>query len=138
MREQDFANIRYFDKKEVEETGSKIEDVEYETIRKLDDFREMIACPVYLIKNGLTTGEHKSGEHPEGKAVDFVLGEQKRAKEIFNCLLECGFRGIGIYWNTITNSYHADIGKYRSWKAVKVQGGIWHYTDLIINPQEWR
>lgn len=136
MKEQDFAHIKYFDKKEIELTGSRIEEVQYETIRKLDDTREMLGCGIYILKNGLTTGEHGSQEHPDGKAVDFITAEERKAEVMHNVLMTCGFRGFGIYWNTIKNSYHADLGRYRTWKGMKMEGGVWVYSDLILNPQD--
>ena len=132
MKIFDFRNIKHFTVEEVERTGAKIADVQYETIKKLDEFRELIKCPVVLLSNGLTSGEHKSVQHPAGEAVDFTLGNTRPISEVVKLALQAGFSGIGVYWNTVSNSYHFDTRlDFSFWYGEKNKTGGWDYSSLF-------
>ena len=131
MKIFDFRNIKYFTVEEIERTGAKIADVQYETIKKLDEFRKLIKCPVHLLVNGITTGNHESEEHPNGKATDFRLGNLRTTDEVVKTALQAGFSGMGVYWNSVTNSYHLDTGKFRFWYGDKNSSGGWDYSSLF-------
>ena len=131
MRETDFKKIKNFTKKEVERTGSSIDKVSFELIKKLDDFRDIAGSKIYLLQNGITTGLHKSIYHKNGQAVDFYMDKNLNEQVILEYALMCGFSGIGIYWNGKKYSYHFDLRKYfKFWAGLK-DGKKWHYIPLI-------
>jgi len=108
MNHSDFDYIKYFTAHEVETTGADLGGVEYETIHMLDRARSIIGWPIKLMKNGLTTGNHSSTEHPEGRAVDFACPGGDPVK-VALALSLVGFHGIGVYRNHRgAYSFHAD------------------------------
>lgn len=141
MEEKDFAecDIKHFTKEEIERTGAKLADVKTELIIVLDDFRELAGRVVVLLPNGMTTGQHKAKEHPQGKAVDIGFRETDGAVDMqamFISALEAGFTGIGIYWNGIAYSMHLDMREsYSFWKGTKNHGDTaWRYLPLVHCP----
>lgn len=142
MKESDFRDsaIHNFTAKEIKDTGARLEEVQLLTIFRLNMFRVSVGKKIKLQKNGLTTGEHSSPEHKDGKAVDFYFDDGslagKSITEIVFMLVSCGFHGIGVYHNGKAYSFHADIGqRLRSWTAIKDKTNNWQYSQLFIDPK---
>jgi len=138
MERSDFGalNIRHFTPEEVEGTGAKLSDVNFELIVRLEKFRDLIGRVVVLLPNGLTTGEHKSEWHRKGMAVDIAFREEDGAvdiQEIFICALQAGYTGIGIYFNETAYSFHFDLRPaYSFWRGMKKhRADNWDYSKLI-------
>lgn len=143
MLESDFKDYKIynFTKKEVEETGAKLEDVKLALMRSIQKFREYIRRRVILVENGITTGNHKSIMHPDGKAIDGTLYIEDGPINIhilFKGALEAGFKGIGIYWNGIQYSFHFDLrNNYAFWIGIKdSKKGVkkWIWKSLLQDP----
>lgn len=137
MKHTDFVHIQYFNAREVENTGAKIEDVEYELIHNLDRLRQMLKKRIHLLPNGLTTGKHSSKEHKEGKAVDFTI-QGITAKDVVKVVVlssSIGFKGIGVYRNEKgAYSFHMDLrNEVALWKGTKYEGGGWNHSGLTFN-----
>jgi hypothetical protein len=92
---------------------------------------------IYLLQNGLTTGNHKSKEHNEGKAVDFTFGSNHTPplKSVVFAAIRAGFNGIGAYCNKAgIYSFHLDIRTDQAtWFGVPEVGGGWLYLPLITD-----
>jgi len=141
MKATDFDKygIRNFTKREIENTGANLADVKVQLFLSLQRFRMFIDRRIILLPNGLTTGNHKSWEHPNGYAVDVAFREadgEIHVSNLFKTALECNFRGFGIYHNEMAYSLHLDIGnRYRFWSAFKKhRENKWNYRPLIIDP----
>ena len=144
MVNQDFRsyNILHFDANEIINTGANLSDVAASLIAALDRFRKLLHRPVLLLKNGLTTGDHKSRGHKAGLAADICLREadgEISINEIFKTALIAGFYVIGIYHNGAAYSFHLEIDNvYRFWMAYKKhREAQWHYASLLKNPKEF-
>ncbi len=144
MISSDFSkyNIKNFTPEEIESTGAKLEDVQLETIFKLQYFRNKIKRTIVLLNNGLTSGNHSSKKHPEGLAVDFTFREGDgtiSVTEVFKYALEAKFKGIGIYHNQATYSFHFDLREcYGFWSARKEHRATsWEYDSLIVDPKNF-
>lgn len=140
MIKQDFETLDYFQANEIIATGAKLKDVQYELLFFLDRLRKKLGKPIYLCKNGLTTGMHKNKLHYEGLAADFSIANKNTdVNLIFKACMETGFKGMGIYYsqNTKNYSFHIDRGKdYRFWTGYKKKGDRdWFYGNLIIDPK---
>lgn len=142
MRDSDFAiyGINYFSAQEIIETGAKLADISPVLFSNLNYFRIMLGQPVLLLKNGLTTGKHKSKEHRAGDAVDVYFQDDRKLPSISEVLfiaVKAGFSGVGIYHNGNAYSLHLDIGtKIRTWSAKKTNPKKdWTYSELIVNPK---
>ena len=136
MTPENFLILQWFTQSGVEETGAKIKDVKLELMFRLDSFRRDIDVPVYLLRNGLTTGKHASPEHPDGKAADICTGIVKPVWTVYKSALKNGFRGFGAYWNGKAYSYHLDIGtEYRQWTGIPDEKGNWKFGSLIVDPK---
>lgn len=134
-------NIRDFTPKEIEETGASLKDVQVTTILKLQTVRDEVKRSIHLLFNGLTTGDHDSIEHPKGLAVDWAFDLRDGpinfdlVKKVVYSSLYAGFKGIGVYWNQTTYSFHTDCRRdYGMWSAIK-KDGEWKYSDLLIDPK---
>jgi len=135
--------IKDFTYKELKATGAAPEDIRINTIIALQEWRKSIGVPVHIVYNGITTGQHQSIEHPDGKALDtFILPADKIVDKVFlkRCYyaaIDSGFRGIGTYYNVETNitGFHLDIGKnIRRWKAVKLKKSFnWHFLEFSFD-----
>jgi hypothetical protein len=140
MNRLEFKLIRYFTPEEITSTGATLDSVQLELILAYDKLRKILNMPIYFVYNGFTTGDHKSKYHKSGEAGDSAIPKVKRFQTVFTVALECGFRGIGFYYNenTKTFSFHLDVGKeYRQWKAIKKKGSqVWTYSDLILAPDK--
>ena len=138
MTEYDFDKLIYFSKKEVEATGAKIEDVSFSSLDALDDMRNLLGEPINLIKNGMTTGQHKSDGHPKGVAIDCHMGLYEDYYNVFKVALSVGFNKIGIYWNGSIYSYHLEISDKTSfWTGSKNPGDKnWTYGPLVLDPKD--
>jgi hypothetical protein len=138
MKESDWKLIRHFQAKEVIATGASPSDVKVELFLALDKFRDKVGSPVFLIRDGLTTGKHSSPGHKNGTAVDGFLRDTVRADTLFKAALESGFRAIGIYWNGTVLSFHLELDtEYRFWVGRKKKGAAsWTYGELIIDPSK--
>ncbi len=143
MKPEDFKKygINKFTPEEIERTGAKLSDVKVDTMIRLNKFRIISGRRVYLVLNGLTTGNHKSPEHPDGKAVDgyyHPADGDVDYKSIFYKGLESGFKGIGIYYNKENDLYtfHLDTGRFRCWGAYKEKKHLkWNYFSLLVDPK---
>ena len=118
--------MKYFSTKEILNAGSSPELLTDELKKVLDYFAGLMklnfGAKVYviLLENGLTSGQHASPEHREGKAVDFVIinktGNSIRAYQVTQMMSYAGFRACGAYWNGIAWSFHGDVGdRFRQW-----------------------
>jgi hypothetical protein len=138
MNRLEFKLIKHFKPEEITKTGCTLESVSYELIMAYDAFRDKLGHPVCFVKNGFTTGDHKSKYHKSGEAGDSTIRCVSNFQKIFKCALDAGFKGIGFYYNhnTASFSFHFDIGKdYRFWKGIKNVGSqVWEYSDLILGP----
>lgn len=138
MIEDDFEAIKHFTQKEVEATGADIEDVDFDALNALDYMRNYLCCPIHLIHNGMTTGNHKSEGHPNGVAIDCYMSENIHIYKVFQAALKFGFNKIGIYWNGSIYSYHLEIAWVPAfWMGTKKIGEKnWTYGNLIKDPKE--
>ncbi len=140
MQRTDFINyeIANFPPEEIIDSGAKLEDVCSETIICLQRLRSKLMTPINILKNGLTSGGHKSQEHKNGKAVDVYIKKFKNTNSVIYIALECGFRGIGVYYNRETKTYtfHFDLGKTRFWGAFKNRTKEnWTYFQILKDPK---
>ena len=141
MLKSDFKKVRpYFTAKEVIKTGAKIKDVKLRLMIALFRLRKLLGRRIKLIKNGMTTGKHKSPEHPGGLAADitfYIKDGPIAIGFLYGCCLAARFKGIGIYHNRRVYSLHLDIGKrFRRWTAVKNKKGKWKYLPFINDPKK--
>jgi len=140
MTRMDFVNcgIKHIYPEDIIDTGATLESVQCETISKLDRLFGMLKVRCHLIKNGITTGQHVAPEHPAGLAVDFWVESGPSHYEILERVLDCGFRGRGLYWNGKILSYHADLREHHAswcWKK-KAPGQPWtEKGPLIVDPR---
>jgi len=136
----DFHYIKHFTAKEVKATGADITDVKFELMMALEKLRIILGRPMILLKNGLTTGSHKSPTHPQGQACDFYFTNSHGAvfvNAVFKSIIKAGFKGVGIYWNGNLYSFHVDRREeYSFWSATKPEpGNPWKYGPLIVDPR---
>lgn len=147
MLSQDFDALPNFTMQEVLATNAKIQDVQFDTLRRLQLFRSKLSfyynqsVTVHLVKNGLTTGTHSRHSHPQGKAVDCYLGigfnrDWAHVYQGFKTALEVGYKEIGLYWNGNIYQFHLGINEqYHFWTGYKApRQKTWRYSGLIINP----
>ena len=130
--------IRHFAPKEVEATGAELEDVQLNLMLRVESFRRECGRPVYLLKNGLTTGNHVSEYHPAGLAADMIIHDDPlpmTGRQIFQAMLIAGFRGIGVYWNGFKYSVHGDCRPEMGWWGRKKVGAEWVQQDLFSDPK---
>ena len=135
MTHDDFHFIKHFTAEEIMSTGASLASVQYDTIHYLDNVRKMIGKPFRLLRGGLTTGKHSAPEHKQGKAVDFTVDGLTEADVTYLVftLISCGFRGIGVYRNSIgALSFHADTrAELATWYGTKSIGEQnWTYSKL--------
>lgn len=133
--------ISNFTPEEIENTGAKLQDVKILLMCALQQVRTGIGRKVRLLYNGLTTGNHKAKEHPEGKAVDFYLDVGDGPINSFTIILvvihaiRSGFNGIGIYWNGTTYSFHLDLRPiecFALWVGFKNKRSEgWKYITIV-------
>lgn len=142
MIANDFNGIKYFTKKEVQRTGAKLKDVKFQLIYTIDLFRAASKRKVKLLKNGITSGNHKSKWHPNGKAIDCYYDPSEGVvdiKKVLALALKVGFKGIGIYWNASgIYSFHFDLrSTYSFWIGTKKspKAKSWKYGILIVDPK---
>jgi hypothetical protein len=125
---------------EVENTGAKLEDVKLNLMISVQRFRENVNRRVRLLPNGLTTGGHKSPEHPNGEAADCAFYAEDGSITIgviVKAALDAGIKGLGVYWNGIAFSVHLDVGKRRRfWYAEKDGPDAmgWEFKSLFVTP----
>ena len=129
-----------FSPSEIEATGAKLTDIKLPLMVAFQRFRSLMGRRVKLIFNGLTTGHHKSPLHPGGLAGDFYFDPREGPVKIllvFKAALEAGFKGIGVYWNGKSYSFHFDLRpKYAFWCGTKKPGQEWDYDKLIVDPKD--
>jgi len=144
MRKSDFKKFApFFTWQEAARTGAKIKDIKVRLFMCLFRLRKLLGRRVKLIKNGLTTGRHKSLEHPDGMAADitfYIRDGEINIGFLYACCVLAGFKGIGIYHNGRVYSVHLHIGKrLRRWTAVKYKSGRrkgqWRYLAFINDPK---
>ena len=106
----------------IERTGADYDKLDSEMLIALHQFNDTIhekyGWGVQLLYNGMNSGDHKAIEHPQGKAVDFVIVGEKVEPFIVICeMIVAGFRGLGTYWNGVARSYHGDVReKFAQWQ----------------------
>ncbi|MCK5018317.1 MAG: hypothetical protein KAS32_14765 [Candidatus Peribacteraceae bacterium] len=112
MLEADFStfNIDRVTPGMIRASGAFLEDVSILTISTLNSVaEELCVLSPFILKNGLTTGSHKSPFHRDGTAVDVFLGDVSPSL-VLKAALNAGFRGFGFYTNEKDiNSYHLDL-----------------------------
>ena len=133
--------IHHFTPEEIEKTGARVQDVTVTLFSHMEQLRRRLGRRIILLKNGLTTGSHKSPEHPSGRACDFYFLEKDghiNPSTMVYSFLHVGFYGIGVYWNGKTFSFHVDLrGDYTFWAGVKKpRAKNWKYTNLIMDPKQ--
>lgn len=133
MTKNDFIYISWFTATELEATGANINDIDFFTVKALDEARIILDEQINPLLNGITSGKHSSSTHKDGKAIDFTC--EADPLKIILTLASVGFTGIGVYVNEFGfRSYHADTGKgLRTWKGTKAEDGTWRYTKLELN-----
>lgn len=129
------TSIKYFTGEEIRATGGTIAGVSYQLFQRLDSLREMLGVPLNLLKGGLNSGKHLGNKdvHFQGIAADFIVST-KDPTIVFRAMMDCRFSGIGIYWNGVIYSYHADIREAKRtalWMAVKDRRA-WKYLPFEI------
>ena len=138
MKRNDFIYIPNFTIREIEETGANIQNIKYKTIERLQLIRTLVRSPIYLLYNGLTTGDHSSPYHDKGKAVDWYTQSDLPLTDILMIIMSVNFKGVGIYKCKETGIYtfHTDIGDtYRQWSAYKdKKEENWNYKSLFNLP----
>lgn len=114
--------IRNFTVEEVKAVGSRVEDISPRVFYRLDSLRYNLGVPIKI--TSLDQGVHVDGSyHNYGLAVDYRLLKYVPKNKVLQVMLDCGFRGIGVYHGF----YHADVrDEYALWKRVN---GI--YLPLI-------
>lgn len=125
-----------FSEKEICNTGAVLSDINTDSFELLCKLRALIESPIYLICNGMTTGNHKSPGHKLGNAFDVRI-PRKPSYTVFKFALDSGFNKLGIYWNGGTYSYHLEKAEKCSfWSANKLAPGKgkWDFKPLINNP----
>lgn len=137
----DRYKIENYTPKEIEETGANMKDVQRITICSLQDFRNYVRRRVGLLKNGITTGNHKAPGHSRGLAVDGFLYPEDgpiNIQLIYKGAVSAGFTAVGIYWNQIQYSFHLEHrDTIARWLGVKNSSrGIndWYWYPLINDP----
>lgn len=134
MRSEEFAQTPDFTEMEIGETGANYGDVKLSTMLCAQGVRTDLDRAVHIFDNGLTTGKHKSKEHPAGEAIDFWVDGNPNPMLVICAMLANGFTGIGAYVNEKNIwSYHGDTGKRRNWLIV--DGGR---QQSIFNEIFWR
>lgn len=130
--------LKHFSAAEIEATGAKLTDVRLSLFQRMDAFREDIKRSVHPLHNGITTGNHKSPEHPDGRACDFILSESDGPVDpyfVFKRLIDADFNRIGIYFNGQVYSFHAAYATRSGfWSGYKKgPGGPWTYGQLLLD-----
>lgn len=137
MTKAEFSGIMFFTPKEITGTGATLESVDFRMIQRLDNFRIILGCPVFLIPNGLTTGNHASKLHANGLAADVTM-DKIDPKTVLRAALEAHFFGIGFYardgkWVAVHLDLRAD---YAFWRGVKHgKERSWRYLPLVEIPR---
>lgn len=144
MIPEDFEQIDFFTQSEIEATGADIADVQLEMLKGVDHVRRNIGRRMVPLKNGITTGNHKSPQHPLGRAFDFYLDErdgpvtQETLYTLFRCAVDAGFRGFGFYFNGAVWSFHIDMREELTmWTGRKKapKKGSWVYKPMSFGFQ---
>ncbi len=136
MELKDFQNLPNFNENEVVATGASIANVQYSTLYMLQQARNILNAPINLLRNGLTSGGHKSILHPNGLAVDFTINDVTNSQDVIKVLLTVGFKGVGVYhWKNGSVSFHADQRKTVGlWFRKQLAGG--DTVDLSVFREE--
>ena len=128
--------IIHFSSREIEATGASLASVQARLFQHLEYFRREIGRAVYLIKNGLTTGNHSSQMHVMGLAVDVSM-KKINPHDVLKAALTAGFKGIGLYFKNGWVTVHLDLrADYTFWRGVKrTRERNWRYLPLIDQPE---
>lgn len=76
-------------------------------MKRLERFREIVACPVYLNSAfrssswEISRGRSGSSRHTFGRAVDIRCTSNRERLKFIRAAIECGFNGIGLGYNYI-------------------------------------
>ena len=136
MTKYQFGEIEFFTADECQRTGADVAAIQYPLMLALDRFRKLVGCKVFILKNGLTSGNHRSKAHALGMAVDVTVEHERTPQEIFKIAMKCGFDAVGVYHNTRAYSYHLGIhGMLSLWSATPYPDGSWKYGPLIVDPK---
>lgn len=134
----EYGTENVFTKDEIEATGSSLSEIDYSAFCKIVALRKSLNTPIYFIKNGITTGSHKSPGHLEGKAFDVRI-PRASSYDVFKHSISCHIFRLGIYWNGKSFSYHLeDSPKASFWMGKKEAPGVgkWNFEGLIKNPSK--
>lgn len=141
----DKYKIENYTPEEIEDTGADLKDVKRITICSLQDFRNYVRRRVGLIKNGITTGNHKAPAHARGLAVDGFLYPEDgpiNVQLIYKGAVSAGFTAVGIYWNQVQYSFHLEHrDTIARWLGIKnASKGIheWQWFPLINDPKKMK
>jgi uncharacterized protein YcbK (DUF882 family) len=142
MTDQELGTIAHFTKSEIEKVGGTLYGLSIELFQRLDKLRDMLATPMHLLSGGLNSGHHISNRdvHALGEAADFYVDPSIPFLTVWRAALDCGFHGIGVYWNEYAYSFHVDIRKqdnFSFWYGVRENGyGDWTYKNIaLIDPR---
>jgi len=138
-------NIKNFTWAEIKATGADPKDVNIFGMVALQKFRvhPYVNRSVVFLPNGITTGGHSSFQHPNGTAYDISFRDFEKPdplvpKHLVYAAEECGFKGIGLYYNGAAFSMHLDLGpEIRRWLWMKQhRKDKFKKFDLIVDPYE--
>lgn len=133
--------LRHVRARDILATGAPLDSVNVFLAVKVDRFVAATGLPFVFLRNGLTTGNHRSSWHPRGLAVDGAFNvdqDQVRIYDVWKTAIECGFHGIGLYWNGVAYSFHLDLRPgLKFWGGTKVRGVEWKYFSVFQDPREY-
>lgn len=111
------SNFPNFSVEEVKKHGN-LQLIHDETLRAWQRVRDIIGVPLHILAI-----IKKSTWHKNGRAIDVTLGGElgnAHVNDFVETMLDCGFHGIGVYWNGIAWSFHGDVrGKHQLWTGLK-------------------
>lgn len=134
--------LRHVTARAVLDTGAPLDSVNLFLAIRADRFIGETGLPFVFMKNGLTTGIHRASWHPRGLAVDGAFDcdqDRVRIYDVWKTAIECGFRGIGLYWNGTAYSLHLDLRPDLSfWGGAKRdRNDAWEYFSVFRDPREY-
>lgn len=144
MKSRDFTDfeLQHVRPKDILGTGAPLDSVNVFLAIKTDRFIERVGLPFQFLHNGLTTGIHRATWHPRGLALDGAFNTDQdlvKIYDVWKIAIECGFHGIGLYWNGTAYSLHMDLRpRLAFWGGTKVAGGPWSYFSVFQDPRQYK
>lgn len=135
MKIKDWSVFRHF--KPTEKWGNP-DEMEFELVKALDDFRDTKDTPLVIMEGFATSGHSERSYHYKGMAVDcrFVDPKTKLAKDLqFHTMaaLQSPFGGIGIYtWGASGPFLHLDIRPVKGQRVMWISESPRIYKPLTI------